>query len=221
VLELVFSPVTFFKKRLDKPPNWALALSPLIVCVVAQIVSALMLVDTMQAALTTFTAPASLPAASPGPFRILPLILVPFGYAATYAVATLALVCLDVVTKDSRRGGRLAEFAALAFFAHVPYAIASVVLVHLWSAGEPAASAWASLEDLSRGLDVQRAATLGSPLLSTARLLSYYSSAWYALVITASLQAVTGMKTRGTWLAAAFLLALSVGAGSFTKEGLG
>lgn len=211
MLDFVFSPVTFFEQRLRRPPNWPLALLPLGLCVIVQIASALLFVEKMQPVLAGLTGDLAAPAAWATPFEVFSVVLVPFGYAATYAMAALAVVCLDVITKDSRRGARLAEFAALSFFTHVPYAFVTVLIAYFWSPGESGLGSGLSIEDVRLAVERQHAAIMASPLLSTGRLLSYYSTVWLVVLLSAALKAVTGLGTKAAWLAAVFLLAVFVG----------
>jgi len=210
VLDFIFSPVTFFERRLRRPPNWPLALLPLGLCVIVQIASALLFVEKMQPVLAGFEGRSAY-AAWATPFQVFSVVLVAFGYAATYAMAALALVCLDVVTTDSRRGARLAEFVGLSFFTQVPYAIVTVLIAYFWSPAESGLGSGTSLEHVSQAVDRQHAAITASPLLSTGRLLSYYSTVWLVVLLSAALKAVTGLGTKAAWLAALFLLAVFVG----------
>jgi hypothetical protein len=167
VLAFVFSPVRFFEQRLRQPPDWPLALLPLILCVAAQIVSARLVVGKLQPVIAVLTEHVPASAAWAGSLEGLSVILVPFGYGVSYAMAALALVCLDVMTGDSGRGDRLAEFAGLSFFALVPYAIVTVVIAIIWSPGAPAVGTAPSLEEIRRAIESQQAAMAASPLLST------------------------------------------------------
>lgn len=211
MLAFVFSPVRFFEYRLRQPPDWPLALLPLILCVTAQIVSALLFVEKLQPVMTALTGNLSESAAWARPLEGVSVVLVPFGYAASYAMAALALVCLDVVTGDSGHEVRLVEFAGLSFFTLVPYAIATVLIAIAWSPGTPTVGTAPSLEEIRRAIESQRVAMAASPLLSTGRLLSYYSTVWFVGMLSAALKTVTGLGTTAVWMAAAFLLALFVG----------
>ena len=53
-----------------------------------------------------------------------------------------------------------------------------------------------------------RETTLARPLLSTGRLLSYYSLLWLAVVLSVALKVVTGLSTRATVVVAVVLFTL-------------
>lgn len=203
---LLWSPGRFFAARLHRPPRWGFALGGPALCAGLQSVSAYLfsaktrpLVD---AALATLDLPL------PGlPSERLLIAMSVLTYPMFFALLTLAVLAIDVLLKDSRQPAHLTEFTALSFYTQVPFCLVMIVIAWAW-APEPMRLPAGSAAELLSATYRYRDAMQAGPLLSTGRLLSYYSLLWLAAVLSLALQAVAGLSTRATVAAAAVLLAV-------------
>lgn len=105
MVRYVVSPLRFFEDRLQRRPNWVLALTAPTLCAGLQVVAALP-GDTV----TLFSA---------------------VGYPIAYVLAALAVISLDVLFRDSGQRRRLAEFTGLCFFTQVPYCFLMIAAVYV------------------------------------------------------------------------------------------
>jgi hypothetical protein len=216
VLDFLFRPTAFFERRLRTPPDWTTAAVPLVLCAALQTLSATLLVGKLRPLLAELSARTALPAGGLAPLQGFAIVLAPLGCLMTFAMAALALVCIDVLMGDSRLAGRLAEFASLSFFAYLPYAAATVVFVWLWRPDPDLLLGLSAPDGLQTGFAARQAA-LFQPLPAIAHLASDYSTVWYVAMVSLALKVVARLHTAGTLLAAAFLLGLFLGVPLVTR----
>ena len=146
----------------------------------------------------------------------LPLTGLPFGqlfvamsvltYPAFFGLLTLGVLALDVLIKDSGQPARLTEFTALSFYTQVPYCLLMILIAWVWVPEPMRLPLGRSTAEVLTAVQRYRETMRSGPLLSTGRLLSFYSLLWLAAVLSTALKVVTGLSTRATVVVAMVLL---------------
>ena len=193
---LFWSPVRFFDARRRDQPDWTTALAAPAMCAGLQTVSVALfsgktrpVVDAALAKLDLLRGP---------PTAHLLVAISVLTYPMCFGLLTLAVLALDVLTQDSGESGRLTEFTALSFYTQVPYCVAMILIAWVWVPEPLRLPSGPSTSDVLTAVYRYRDAMLSGPLLSTGRLLSYYSLLWLAAVLSAALTVVGGLSTRAT-----------------------
>ena len=201
---LVSSPVRFFDARRRRQPSWATALAAPALCAGLQSVSMSIFSGKtrpmLDAALSRLDLPVTgLPS---GPLFAAMSALT---YPAFFALLTLGVLALDVLVGGSGQPARLTEFTALCFYTQVPYCLLMILIAWVWVPVPIRLPAGPSTAELLAVVQGYRETMQSEPLLSTGRLLSYYSLLWLAGVLSAALKVVAVLSTRATVVVAIVL----------------
>ena len=129
-------------------------------------------------------------------------------YPMFFGLLTLAVLALDVLVTDSWKPARLTEFTAVSFYTQVPYCLLMTLSAWVWVPEPIRLPAGPSTVDVLTAVQRHRDTMLSGSLLSTGRLLSYYSLLWLAAVLSIALKVVTGLSTRATVMVAIVLFTL-------------
>jgi hypothetical protein len=194
---LFWSPVRFFDARRHCAPAWLPALAAPTLCAALQGVSVAIFSGKtrplLEAALGRVDLPLTgLPA---GPLFAAMSVLV---YPMVFGLLTLAVLALDVLVKDSGQPARLTEFTALSFYTQVPYCVLMVAIAWVWAPDPLRVPAGSSTMELLIQVQHYHTTMLSGPLLSTGRLLSYYSLFWLAAVLSIALKVVDRLSILAT-----------------------
>jgi hypothetical protein len=206
MLRFILTPVRFFESRRMRPPNWVLALSAPLLCGCLQVVSNRLFVSKTEPMVAQLMARLNVDAAG-FPFAGVFTVVSSLTYPMLLALAVLAVVCLDVLLKDSRQSRRLGEFTALCFFTHVPYCAWMVLVAWFWVPEDIRIPVHATPYEVWTAVETYRAEMLSAPMLSTARILWFYSMAWLACQLSVSLKVVSGIPVRAAAVVAVALFA--------------
>lgn len=207
MLAFVFSPVQFFERRLQTEPDWLLAWSAPWLCAMLHLVAGVVVAAKTQPVVDAFTARVGV-STEIVPMGHLFAFFSVVGYPIAYGLAVVAVIVLDVLLRDSGRASRLAEFAGLCFFTHVPYTAFMVAAAWRW---QPEVVRWPSGASTADLLIVMRQfgdAVIDDPLFATARLLSYYAALWLVCLLGVVLKVVSRVSTPAAVGAVGLLLAL-------------
>mgnify|MGYP001156504041 CR=1 FL=1 len=207
---LFWSPVRFFDARRRDRPDWATALTAPVLCAGLQTVSAAIFSDKTRPVVAAALARLDLPLAGlpTGHMFVAMSVLT---YPMYFGLLTLAVLALDVLTTDSGESARLTELTALSFYTQVPYCVIMILIAWVW-VPEPLRLSTGSSTDVLTAVYRYRDAMLSGPLLSTGRLLSYYSLLWLAAVLSVALTVVCRLSTRATVVTTIVLLTVCVAA---------
>ena len=182
MLNLVWSPVCFFDARRYRAPDWGTALTAPALCAGLQGLSVSIFSGKTRPMVDAALARLDLP------LRELPsghlfVAMSILTYPMFFGLLTLAVLALDVLMKDSGQPARLTEFTALSFYTQVPYCLLMIVIAWVWAPEPIRLPAGPSTAEVLTAMERYRETMLSSPLLSTGRLLSYYSLLWLAVVL--------------------------------------
>ncbi len=218
MLNLVWSPVCFFDARRHRPPDWGTALAAPALCAGLQSVSVSIFSDKTRPMVDSALARLDLPLTGlPSPHLFVAISALT--YPAFFGLLTLAVLALDVLVKDAGQPTRLTEFTALSFYTQVPYCLLMILIAWVWVPDPIRLPAGLSTAELLTQVRDYQATLLSEPLLSTGRLLSYYSLVWLAAVLSIALKVVTGLSTRATVVMAIVLFTVCA-AGPFLGAGV-
>ena len=208
--QLFFSPIRYYRSRLEQPPSWTIAFTGVAACAAMQCAAGYLrsgkMLPLLEAALgDQFSMPVAL--------RYLAVLGGLMGYAALFGVMVLAMLALNVLAGRPGPADRLTEFTALAFYTQVPCNLVLVALMWVW---EPETALrlsadWSPSEMADASRRFQDAVSSES-LPSTGLLLSRYSTVWLAAQLSIALKVLARLSTRST-AAIALVLALILFAG--------
>jgi hypothetical protein len=175
-----------------------------------QLVSSLLFSEKMLPLIQELLAKQQMGPSALRPIGIVSAVLASGSYFVTYGMAVVALVCLDVLLKDSGRAQRLVEMAGLCFFSQVPYCLLMVVVAYLWSPEPIWVPPGASVEELRITVQEYREAMFAWGPLVASRIIGYYSLIWLVGLMSVSLKVVSRLSGRAVVFAGTILLALFV-----------
>ena len=209
---LVWSPIRFFEDRRSRPPDWRLALAAPALCAGLQLVSALLLVGKTQPLLDALFVELDVPThgAPLDAVAVIGALASATTYPVYYVMMAISVICIDVLAGRSGHAPRLAEFAGLCFFSQVLFAGVTLAVAVVWEPEAIRLPAHASMSDVPAALELHRAAADATPLISTKRILSYYSTMWLVALLCICLKVVSGFSPRATYCAGAVLLVIFV-----------
>ncbi len=220
IRHLWFSPVRFFRARLERPPGYLGALAPLVAYIA--LASAAVLVVVGKTRRVTEVAFARVEAPPLAPAWVGDAIGVVSSVTAVcfaFVLSALAVVALDMLFAQSGRGRRLVEFTALAYCSQLPFAAVWLGIVAWWWQPEPlrlpAGVTSVELLDVLRAYQENSA---NAPLLSTLRLVASYFWCWFVALQAVALRVVAGFTVGGAWAAGGLLAALFVVAPYVVQE---
>ena len=202
---LVWSPVRFFDARRHRHADWITALAAPALCAGLQSVSVSIFSGKIRPMLDTALARLDLPLASL-PSGHLFVAMSALTYPMYFALLTLAVLALDVLANDSGQPARLTELTALSFYTQVPYCLLMILIAWVWVPEPMRLPLGRSTAEVLTAVQRYRETMRSGPLLSTGRLLSFYSLLWLAAVLSVALKVVTGLSTRATVVVAMVLL---------------
>ena len=189
MLNLVWSPVRFFDARRCRNPDWGTALTAPALCAGLQGLSVRIFSGKTRPMVDAALASLDLPLTGL-PSGHLSVAMGILTYPMLFGLLTLAVLALDVLVKDSGQAARLTEFTALSFYTQVPYALLMIAIAWAWVPEPIRVPAGPSIAEVLTTVERYRDTMLSSPLLSTGRLLSYYSLNWLAVVLSVALKVV-------------------------------
>lgn len=209
---LLFSPIRFFRARLERPPDYLAALAPL--AAYAALTTAAVLVSGRK---TREMAEVALDRAQLG--SIWPAwVGDAIGGVSTvttvgflFVVNALAVMALDALFAQSGRARRLVEFTALSYWSQLPFAAVWLGITAWWWRPEPLhlPHGVTSAELLEILRTYRENADAG--VLATLRLVGTYFWCWFVALQCAALRAVAGFTVSGAWAAGLLLGTLFVG----------
>ena len=220
IRHLWFSPVRFFRARLERPPRYLAALAPLVAY--TALTSAAVLVVMGKTRRVTEVAFAGLEGAALPPAWVADAIGVMSSFTAAcsvFALGALAVLALDTLFVQSGRGRRLVEFTALAYWTQLPFTAVWLVIVAAW--WEPAPLRLppdAMSVELLDVLSAYQENSEGEPLPSTLRLVASYFWCWFVALQAVALRVVAGFTVGGAWAAGGLLAVLFVVAPYVVQE---
>ena len=208
--QLFFSPIRYYRSRLDQPPSWTIAFTGVTACAAMHCAAGyIMSGKTLPLLEVALGDQLSIPSA----IRSLAVLGGLIGYAALFGVMVLAMLALNVLVGQPGPADRLTEFTALAFYTQIPCNLVLVALMWVW---EPESALRLSpdvspseIADASRRF---QDAVSSEPLPATGLLLSRYSAVWLAAQLSIALNVLARLSTRST-AAIALVLALILFAG--------
>ena len=206
---LISSPVRFFDARRRRHPGWVTALAAPALCAGLQSVSVSIFSGKTRPMLDAALARLDLPVTGlpAGPLFVAMSALT---YPTFFALLTLGVLALDVLVGDSGQPARLTEFTALSFYTQVPYCLLMIIIASVWVPPPIRLPAGPSTAEMLAVVHGYSETMHSEPLLSTGRLLSYYSLLWLAAVLSAALKVVARLSTRATVVVAIVLFTICV-----------
>ena len=201
---LVWSPVRFFDARRRRHPGWVTALAAPSLCAGLQGVSVSIFSGKTRPMVDAALARLDLPLTGL-PSGHLFVAMSVLTYPTFFGLLALGVLALDVLIKDSGQPARLTEFTALSFYTQVPYCLLMILIAWVWVPEPIRLPAGPSTAEVLTQMQRYRDTMLSGPLLSTGRLLSYYSLLWLAAMLSIALKVVTGLSTRATVVVAVVL----------------
>ena len=204
---LVWSPGCFFDARRRRPPHWGIALAAPALCAGLQSVSVSLFSAKTRPMVDAALATLDLPLTGL-PSEHLLIAMSVLTYPMFFGLLTLAVLALDVLVKDSGQPAHLTEFTALSFYTQVPYCLLMILIAWVWVPEPVRLPSGSSAAELLTAAQRYRETMQSGALLSTGRLLSYYSLLWLAAVLSIALKAVAGLSTRATVGTACVLLTI-------------
>ena len=201
---LVSSPVRFFDARRRRHPRWVTALAAPALCAGLQSVSMSIFSGKTRPMLDAALASLDLPLTGlpSGPLFVAMSALT---YPTFFALLTLGILALDVLVGDSGQAARLTEFTALGFYTQVPYCLLMIFIAWVWVPAPIQLPAGPATTELMAVVQRYLETVQSERLLSTGRLLSYYSLLWLAVVLSSALKVVAVLSTRATVVVAIVL----------------
>ncbi len=128
---IVWSPVRFFDARRHRHADWVTALAAPALCAGLQGVSVSIFSGKIRPMLDAALARLDLPLAGL-PSGHLFIAMSALTYPMYFALLTLAVLALDVLTNDSGQPARLTELTALSFYTQVPYCLVMILIAWVW-----------------------------------------------------------------------------------------
>jgi hypothetical protein len=202
--QLVFEPARFFAERQRARQTWHRgAIAPLL-CAGLYLAAQSTLARSLEPLFLAIAVDHEVPAALLLSTSYGMALASALGLPAFWALATLSLICLDVLFVDSRRLGRLFEVTGSAFYSQLP---ALGLLV--WAALTFDDTAVRTMGPVAgdRIGDV-RDAFASSPRLSAAVTVNHLCHLWLCGLLATSYRCVSGLSAAGTWAIAAALYAV-------------
>jgi hypothetical protein len=196
----VCHPVALFRARAEQPWHPGVALLPPVLCAGLQFVTVRVLsANTFSAVIASLS---EIDGRAPR-WEAMGLVfgmVSALSYLATYALAVVTLVCLDVLLADSRSGLKLAELTGLAFVPQVVACMTRLIAVALWLppwSGPPLAS----IADASAAVAAYRHLVFAHPAFITASVVEFGCVGWTIALAGVALHAVGKLPVRQVLLA--------------------
>lgn len=210
--QLLFSPIRFFRARLERPPNYPAALAPLAAYVV--LTTATVLVSGRKTREVTDVALDRAQLGATWPAWVGDAIggvstVTTVGFL--FVVNAIAVMALDALFAQSGRARRLVEFTALSYWSQLPFAAVWLGITAWWWRPEPLhLPAGVTSVELLEILQTYRE-NADTGVLATLRLVGTYFWCWFIALQCAALRAAAGFTVGGAWAAGLLLGTLFVG----------
>lgn len=211
MLMFVWSPVRFFHRRMQSRPAWTWAIAAPLACALLELTATTIFAAKNEAMLDRLAVVTNASVGSLAAARLSTLSTV-FGYPMLYGIVTFAMICFDILGRDSRNARRIAEFTGIAFAACVPACLFMCLVAVVWVPPPLDLQLHASMSQIEHAIDVYRQALASDPLISTGRSLYYASLAWLVALLACILKVAAGYTTRTAAAAACVLFAAFGGA---------
>ena len=220
IRHLWFSPVRFFRARLERPPRYLAALAPLVAYTVLTSAAVLVVMDKTRRMAEVAFAGADAPPLPPAWVGdAIGVISSVTTACSIFALSALAVLALDTLIVQSGRGRRLVEFTALAYWSQLPFAAVWLGIVAGW--WEPAPlrlPPGATSVELLDVVSAYQEDSAREPLLSTLRLAASYFWCWFIALQAVALRVAAGFTVGGASAAGGLLAALFVVAPYVAQE---
>lgn len=220
VRHLWFSPVRFFRARLEQPPRHLGALVPLAAYIA--LTSAAVLATggktrrVTEAAFAGVEAPLLPPAWVGDAIGVVSSVI---AGCSVFALSALAVLALDTLFVQSGRGRRLVEFTALAYWSQLPFTVVWLGILAWWWQPEPLrVPPGVTAVELVDVLSAYQEDSASAPVLSVLRLAASYFWCWLIALQAVALRVVAGFTVGGAWAAGGLLAALFVAAPYVVQE---
>jgi hypothetical protein len=207
MLQLYWSPIRFFDANRKQPPSWPHALIAPSICSALLGIAVLTVSrksgPALAPALAAFEFPISTPATKTMFMAISALI-----YPSFCGTAGLTLLALHALTGNSTHPILVLKCTALAFYTQLPYGLLMVIIAWLWTPTPIEVPAGASTVVVLVEIREYQSTVLSEPLLSTGRLLSWYSLAWLIIVLALMLRTIDRLSFGATLTVALTLVSV-------------
>ena len=205
--EYIARPTAFFREQLRGAPDWWLAFAAPVLCSCLVGIAATVLGHRTRRGQVDLLRYLDVPVEMLPPSALMTISTM-LGYPASYAMALLALLSINVLYKDAAKPARLAEFTGLCFLTQIPLCLLAVAMALTYEP-EPfrAIAGISRLAALDAFIDRQNA----SAPLFTIRMLSYASALWLAAQLAAALRVAGRLSGRATVASALFFALLFAG----------
>ena len=212
IRHLWFSPVRFFRARLEQPPRYPGALAPLAAYIA--LTSAAVLVAGGKTRRVAEAAFAGVEVPPLPPAWVGDAIGVVSSVTAgcfVFALSALAVLALDTLFVQSGRARRLVEFTALAYWCQLPFTAVWLGILAWWWEPEPLRlPPGVTSVELLDVLSAYQENSASAPMLSTLRLVASYFWCWFVALQAVALRVVAGFTVGGAWAAGGLLATLFV-----------
>ena len=131
MLMFVWSPVRFFHRRMQSRPAWTAAIAAPLACALLELTATTIFAAKNEAMLDRLAVVTNASVGSLTAARLSTLSTV-FGYPMLYGIVTFAMICFDILGRDSRHARRIAEFTGIAFAACVPACLFLCLVEVVW-----------------------------------------------------------------------------------------
>lgn len=206
--EYVARPTVFFREQLRGAPDWWLAFAAPVLCSCLVGIAATVLGARTRRTQVDLLRYLDVPVEMLPPSALMTISTM-LGYPASYAMALLALLSINVLYKDAAKPSRLAEFTGLCFLTQIPVCLLTVAMALSYEP-EPfrPTTGISRLAAMDAFIDRQNA----SAPLFIIRMLSYASALWLAAQLAAALRVAGHLSARAAAASALFLALLFAGA---------
>lgn len=215
MLTLFWSPVRYFETRRADGLHWLAAAGAPVLCAVLQAVTSSMTLAKTLPEIETVMARVETPFAE-FPLQGLAVVGGLLGYPMFYGVMLLAVLAIDILASGSEQPRLLAKFTAVSFYTQVPWCIAMIVIVWLWTPEPIRLPVGASNPDIMDAAAGYQRSLQSDPLLSTGRLLEHYSSLWLSAMLAIALKVVGSLSVRATVAVGTVLFVICMAGPIFT-----
>ena len=192
---LFWSPVRFFETSRAGGLHWLTAAAAPALCAGLQAVTGSMtsakILPAMEETLAVLDVP--FPAF---PLQSLAFVTGLVGYPMFFGVLFLAVLALDILASGSEQPRLLAKFTAVSFYTQVPWCIVMIAIVWYWTPAPLRLAVGASEADVMEQMTSYQLTVRSGPLMSTGRLLEYYSLLWLSAVLAMALKVVGSLSVR-------------------------
>ena len=195
---LFWSPVHFFETRRANGLPWRAAAAAPALCAVLQTVSGSMVSAKTRPAIATAMAALD-PSLPELPVSGLLATASLLGYPMFFGILFLAVLALDVLAAGSQQPGLLARFTAVSLYTQVPYCIAMIIIVSYWMPEPLRLASGLSDTEIMQQVARYSASIHSGPLMSTGKLLHYFSQLWLSAVLAIALKVVGSLSVRATF----------------------